>query len=189
MTPQPELYDGSFDAHLDRNEQDEINADSGRIASYREIPITRGLVTRVDEEEYARFTKGKWQALIGTSGKVYAYRKTSRKEGPRRIEYLHRLVMNAGPGEQVDHRDGDGLNNQRSNLRLCTNQQNGANRGKTRVNQSGRKGVIIMPSGRLQAIVRFNGKNIYLGIYDDLDVAANAYLKKAKELFGEFARP
>lgn len=82
---------------------------------------------------------------------------------------------------------GIGLDNQKHNLRRATKQQNSANRGPNKNNTSGRKGV-YPKNGRWAASIQFNRKVIYLGTYDDVDLASAIYFEKAKELFGEFAR-
>ena len=97
---------------------------------------------------------------------------------------------------QVDHINGNTLDNRKENLRLCTNQQNAMHRGKTKNNKSGYKGVRYMKKKKgminehskpWQAQIYLNQKQIYLGCYKTPEEAARAYDKKAIELFGEYA--
>jgi hypothetical protein len=104
-------------------------------------------------------------------------------EGAR--EYMHRLLMGVGPGQRVDHRDGDGLNNRRSNLRLVTSGLNQANR-RVVLSKSGYKGV-TQRAGRWRAYITVGGKFQSLGAFATPEEAARAYDAAARELFGEFA--
>jgi len=93
------------------------------------------------------------------------------------------------PQNQMDHKDGNGLNNRWSNLRECSRSQNGANRqGPQKNNKLGIKGVgLHVKSGKYHARIRVHGKQIHLGYYDTSEAAACAYQKAAKKHFGEFA--
>lgn len=99
---------------------------------------------------------------------------------------MHRLLMGA-PGLQVDHIDGDGLNNRRSNLRIGTNSQNQANRRRA-FGASRFKGVHHEKRGKpWKAAIKISGEKIHLGSFDDEAEAARAYDRAALEHFGEFA--
>jgi hypothetical protein len=102
--------------------------------------------------------------------------------------YLHRLVMQAARGVQVDHIDGDGLNNRRSNLRICTNGLNQRNQRKSAGKTSQYKGVSRhKASGKWQAFIQHEGKSKWLGNFENEVAAAIAYDFAAERLFGEFA--
>lgn len=111
----------------------------------------------------------------------------ARTRAGNKTHYLHRLITNSPKGKQVDHINGNRLDNRLSNLRLCTNQQNQMSRH-VAVSKTGYKGVHKL-GNRYCAKIKFNRKNIHLGVYLTIDEAALAYNKAAKELFGEFARP
>jgi len=90
---------------------------------------------------------------------------------------------------QVDHIDGNRLNNTRSNLRLCTPQQNAQNRKRHRNNTSGQKGVYFNKQKRKwSAYISENGKKKVLGRYHTLEEAAEVRKLAEEELFGEFMR-
>jgi hypothetical protein len=100
--------------------------------------------------------------------------------------YLHRLVAVTKRGLLIDHKNGDRLDNRRSNLRLATSSQNGANVGKLSTNTVGFKGVV--PHGkRFRAYIHKYGKTKYIGTFDTAEAAACEYDRAAKRLFGPFA--
>jgi hypothetical protein len=139
-------------------------------------------VAIVDAEDYDRLKKYKWCAV--EEGNWYA--KTFRRDGMPL--WMHRLVIDAPKGLYVDHIDHNGLNNCKSNLRLCTNAQNQQNRRPNRGGSSRYKGVHKLKSyKKFRARIVHNKKAIHLGYFKDEIEAAKAYDKKARELFGEFA--
>lgn len=121
-----------------------------------------------------------YQWAVGTHGYVTS------GAGKRQI-LLHRLVAGAENGCIVDHVNRNKLDNRRSNLRICTCQQNMFNREQQANNQSGYKGVCQSKDGLWQAQIQYCGRAIYLGRYGDALSAAMAYDIAAKRLFGEYA--
>jgi hypothetical protein len=104
----------------------------------------------------------------------------------RRV-YMHRLILSAPTGMQVDHIDHVPLNNTRANLRLATRSQNQANR-QPKPGSSGVKGVTFHKKmGRWQAAIKCQGKDHYLGVFPTKEEAGAAYAAAAKRLFGEYA--
>ena len=101
---------------------------------------------------------------------------------------MHRLILNAKPGELVDHWDGNGLNNRRRNLRPATNSQNLHNRRRTRA-KSGFCGVWRSGKSSVPWVASIHVKNkaIYLGRFETPEEAARVYDAAAKEHYGEFA--
>jgi len=108
--------------------------------------------------------------------------------------YVHRIVAslfvpNPEGHKFVDHIDGNRANNNSSNLRWCTPQQNCFNKSKTSsVTSSKYKGVYKKNDGTFQSHIMHNYKKFHLGTYTDEKDAALAYNEKAKELFGEFSK-
>lgn len=95
--------------------------------------------------------------------------------------------MNAQPGEEIDHTDGDKYNNLTSNLRFANRSLNAANRPLFKNNTSGFKGV-VRHGNRWRAQVRVNGVLKYFGFFKKAEDAAIAYNEAAKKIFGKFAR-
>ena len=147
------------------------------------IKLTFGKVAIVDAEDYDRVSMYNWCA-VHDSRCWYAH--TFKRDGTPLA--MHRLILNAPKGLFIDHIDHNGLNNRKSNLRLCTNRQNQQNRRPTRNGSSRYKGVHWCNTHKkFRARITHNSKRIHLGYFEDEIAAAKAYDKKAKELFGEFA--
>lgn len=153
----------------------------------KELELTQGKFALVDDEDYDWLNRWKWYAHI-KSKKFYAVRSFGKRPN-RAGMYMHRLILNTSKGDVVDHIDGNGLNNQRNNLRLCTQAENVRNQSLKLVNTSGYKGVHWQKNmNKWVARITFNYKKIHLGYFDTPLEASRAYDEKAKELFGEFAK-
>lgn len=100
---------------------------------------------------------------------------------------MHRMLCGTG-SEVIDHIDGNGLNNQRSNLRPCTQSQNLANMRLSKHNTSGYKGVCKTSRGTFHAGIYVNNKRIHIGVFKTPIEAALAYNKAAQKYHGNFAR-
>jgi hypothetical protein len=147
----------------------------------RSIALTKGKHALVDAEDYDRLMKHKWTA--SSSGpKCYA----QRNEKGHSI-LMHREIMKAPKGMVVDHIDGNGLNNCKSNLRICTQGQNNYN-GRPRGRTSGFKGVSYdRARGKYKAYVWENGRTVVLGRYASQLEAAQVRDLRAVQLHGEYA--
>jgi len=155
---------------------------AGLTVTTVEIPLTRGYVTRIEEADRV-FTDGhNWAAaVVPTRRVVYAVARIDGKS-----VYMHKLLC--PDWNEVDHADGDGLNNCRYNLRDGTGGGNQANRVMQRNNTSGYKGVSLRRGGKWGAFIKVNRKQIYLGAYATPEEAADAYDQAALRYFGEYAR-
>ena len=154
------------------------------------IELSQGKVTLVDDEDYRWLRQISWYAaLIGGNYRDHWYAVTTDKAHHK----MHRVIMRAPPGMVVDHIDGDGLNNQKTNLRIVSVAQNAVNRRKSKrargvVPTSKFKGVnFYATSGRWVARIQRNRVNTHLGYFDVEEDAARAYDEAAKSLHGEFA--
>jgi hypothetical protein len=151
-----------------------------------EVPLTKGYAAIIDKEDAHLVLPYKWQANVKhpKTGQIYAQRKIDGK-----ITGMHRVIAGAKPGEQVDHRDRDGLNNRRANLRVCTVMQNRQNNPLYSVNPTGLRGVVPAPGrdGVWRASISVDGKYTFLGHYDSPEKAALAYDYACRKLRGEFA--
>ncbi len=153
----------------------------------RVIRLTRGKVTTVDASDYESLMKFKWYARRD-GGKWYAAR-GQRMNGKSTTVYMHRTLMRPTAGMQVDHRDGDGLNNTRLNIRLATSSQNHCNQRLSRRNTSGYKGIWWHKRDRLwAATIRVARKRIHLGYFKEKDNAYKAYCEASKKYHGEYGR-
>ena len=155
-------------------------ASDDTVSAFR-IALTGWGHTLVDECDLAVAQTHKWFHRRGRNS--YAYRASYGKG-----IYLHRLLMKAGPGEWVDHVNGDGLDNRRCNLRLATPTQNAINRPlRPSANKHGYRGVVSRPGYGFFAAIRHNGKLVRSRSGHTAKQAAREYDRMAREFHGEFA--
>ena len=155
----------------------------------KEIKLTKGKTALVDDSDFNRLSKEKWFLLESRSKKTgalltsYAYR----RQGNRTV-YMHREILDLHKGELGDHINGNGLDNQRNNLRRATASQNVANSQKTK-GMSKYRGVSYHPqTGRWRAMICKDGIQSYLGLFGSEEEAAQVYNQTALSVFGGFVR-
>lgn len=151
------------------------------------VPLTRGFSAMIDTEDATRVGLLSWRVYVDKRS-CYALTDIV-TPGKRKITVgMHRFILNPTSGMQVDHRDGDGLNNKRSNIRICSPSQNRQNLHVVR-GTSGFKGVgWCRRKRRWRAQIKQDGRSFHCGYFvSELD-AANAYDIAARQRFGEFAR-
>lgn len=155
----------------------------------KEVRLTKGKVAFVDDADYPLVSSLKWHAeWAETSQTWYALHNLPKKKGAlhKRIS-MHRFLAATPELPQVDHKDGNGLDNRRENLRPCSRSQNQANRRKQVNNTSGHPGVHWHKAGqKWQAFVTHNGVRKHLGLFAQKKDAIAARDATAKELFGKF---
>ncbi len=155
------------------------------------VPLSSGNTSIIDLEDIEQAAKYNWiESKNGRTSYAHNISYPNGKHNLCRDISLHRLILNAiNSIMQVDHIDGDGLNNRRSNLRLCEPKNNYCNRKLNANSTTKYKGVRLhKPTGKWMSHIKHNGKQIHLGYFIALDDAAKAYDEKAVELFGEFAK-
>lgn len=150
------------------------------------IPLSRGLEAVIDAVDVPLAAGRNWYALKACRT-FYAVSKTSSLDGPRQLISLHRTIC---PSTEVtDHRDGNGLNCRRSNLRAASIAQNAMNRRRPANASPGLKGVTFHRQCQAwQAQIKVCGKAIYLGLYRTPGEAHSAYRAASQRLHGEFGR-
>lgn len=155
----------------------------------KEIKLTKGKVALVDDQDYDNLNKYRWQANSPKPGKWYAVRRYKNEYGFWKSTSMHRQILGiTDPKITGDHQDGDGLNNQRNNLRIATYSQNGMNsNGGTGLCKI--KGVTRhTQTGRYWARITINGMTISLGLFDTPEEAGEAYNQSARAYFKEYAK-
>lgn len=135
----------------------------------------------IDKESYSLIKDIKWY-LNKTTGYVQG------RDSEGKTIYLHRVIMGATEGQEIDHKNHNKLDCRLKNLRTCTRQQNLKNRKSYKNSKTGIKGVhFSIAAGKYQAEISCDGKYYYLGLYVSALDAARAYNAAAKVLHGEFA--
>lgn len=147
------------------------------------IFLKHGHIAIVDDADVPFVSEFKW--YLSSDGR-YAIAKPY-KDGKQPTVYMHRLLMCAKKGQQVDHANGNGLDNRRQNIRLCNQSQNNANIRTGHRASTGFRGVYENPRGTYFAAISINGRIKNLGTFVQKEDAALAYDRAKKTLFGEFA--
>ena len=164
----------------------------------KEIELTKGYKAKIDDEDFEYLSQFNWRVKIGKHTK-YAYRHKPCTQGSYII--MHREITNAPDGLVVDHLDGDGLNNQRSNLVVCSQSvniqrskyknpnQSSKYRGVTKRVQTAKRKLLGHndPAG-YQAAITVNQRRIHLGTFKTEEEAAIAYNQAAINFFGHNAK-
>ena len=142
------------------------------------LPVLGGGTVRLDREDWLLARDYTWG--LQDRGYCWGYVGT-------RFILMHRWLMGEPPGLDIDHRNGDKLDNRRANLRVCTRGENLRNRRLRKDSKAGYKGVATRPNGRFSAAIAVNGVKHSLGGFGTAEEAARAYDAAARELHGEFA--
>ena len=153
----------------------------------KEIQLSQGKVAIVDDEDFDYLNQFKWH-VFNNNGKFYARRRFLLSNGNISKILMHRFIMKPNKDMVIDHLDGNPLNNQKTNLRICTQSENNKNRNLNINNRSGFKGVYWFEKiKKWRTHIRNNKKIIYLGCHINIIDAARAYNEAALKYHGEFA--
>ncbi len=152
------------------------------------IKLTQGKFAIIDDEDFEQTNKFKWYALKDRNT-WYAVRTIYKADGKQKTIRMHREIMKMPPGIETDHKNHNGLDNQKKNLRCATRAENGQNRCiQKRPKSSRHKGVCwCRRDGKWRAQIKLNGRQIWLGHFNSEIEAALAYDKAAKQHFGKYA--
>lgn len=155
----------------------------------KEIKLTQGKVALVDDEDFEYLNQWKWHAFKSGAGIFYARRYDCTNNVRIGIP-MHRLILNLKKGDKlvIDHKDGNGLNNQRSNVRVCTQQQNSINRKGHGASKYIGVSCDKRWNNKWRASIKIGGKQKSIGYYKTEENAAIAYNIFAEKHHGEFAR-
>ncbi len=150
-----------------------------------EMSISKKYITTFDIEDYSIVSKYRWYIINNhSSTNQYAHTNINNK-----TVRLHRYILDiSSPNILVDHIDGNGLNNSKHNLRICTtHSHNNANSFRTKSNVTGYQGVNIS-GNKFTAVIKYMNKKIHIGTFNSPELAHKAYCDKGFELYGEFFR-
>lgn len=151
------------------------------------IPLSQGEFAIVDDDDYGAVNCLNWFICKANHAITkYAMFKVTKNKKEYRM-YMHRYILDTPKDMTVDHINGNGLDNRRENLRVCTHRDNSHNNRLYKNNKTGYKGVIIKNKKQICAQIKLRNTTLHIGRFESLKDAALAYDKKAIELYGEFA--
>lgn len=158
----------------------------------KRVPLTKGKFAIVDDEDYERVMTLKWHACMDPKNGVW-YAKHTRLIGKKKWQtiQMHKFVLKESGRHHIDHRNRDGLDNQKSNLRSCKSASMNVANCTARAHTSPYKGVdfnSVAQGKKWRAQIAINGKKVFLGRFDTPEKAAFAYDSSAAHFFGQFAR-
>lgn len=146
----------------------------------KKLPLSRGKYSLVDDEDYEHLSQYNW--FYTNNG--YA----ESRMGTGKLQKLHRIIMKAPTGKEVDHINHNLLDNRKMNLRICTHKENMANRLRAKHNKSGYIGVSWhLGAGKWQARAKKDGKDKHLGYFNNALDASKARNEYVKTNYGGFA--
>lgn len=149
------------------------------------VPLTQGYVAKVDVDDLNSINKSFWTLKRCRSGKLYAQKSRKDENGIWSTTTMHSEIMQTPAGSEVDHIDGDGLNNTKTNLRIVSHKQNQQNI-RPRVGVSSKYKGVSWHNQAQKWRAYLRGR--HLGLFEDETSAAIKYDREALKLFGQFAK-
>ncbi|MBW3569683.1 MAG: HNH endonuclease [Gemmatimonadetes bacterium] len=153
----------------------------------KKVPLSTGGFAIVDADDFERVNRHHWYRLASGRGHFYAVRMARKPGGGKTMIRMHREVLRAAPGSLVDHRNHDGLDNRKENLRVCSHVENGQNRKPDKVGSASAYKGVQVSRGRWRARIVVDGRQVSLGSFETQEAAARAYDAAALQYFGEYA--
>jgi predicted RNA methylase len=158
----------------------------------KQISLSKGYYAQVDEEDFEILSKHNWWICEVKSKRATVIQLSAQTEINGKTVKMHRMIMNPPKGMDIDHADGNPLNNQKYNLRICNRQENLRNTNKYKRRKkcsSEYKGVSFhKKANKWEAGLQVEGRRKWLGLFESEIEAAKVYNKAALTYFGEFAR-
>ena len=152
----------------------------------KKIPLSQGKAALVDQDDYGYLSQFKWKFSDGYAKRT-VYLGGGRAKPRYKTVSMHRLLADCPNGKEVDHINGNGLDNRKKNLRVCTHAQNMKNQGIRKNNTTGVKGV-CRKRNKFIANIWLKGKLKHLGTFEKKHDAAQARREAERKYHGEFAR-
>lgn len=163
-----------------------------QVKSMKEIPLTQGKVALVDVEDYERINKYKWHYNSGYAVRQIRVEPSDGYKNRQKKLFMHRVILNIKVSykyEEIDHINGNSIDNRKENLRAVEHKQNCQNRKIQSNNKSKYKGVHLQKDcKRYRADISVNSKQVYLGMYETAVQAAIVYNVAAIKYYGKYAK-
>lgn len=155
----------------------------------KKIPLSKGKFALVDDEDFEFVNQWKWYFFQRPGSNTY-YAKTRMNTGYKIYKnvFMHRLIMKVSKSLHIDHINGDGFDNRKSNLRVVTHHENMLNRSTRINNTSGYPGIYKRENNKFVASISSGKKRVYLGFFSSYEEALAARKKAEDEYFGEFSK-
>lgn len=152
----------------------------------KSIPLSKGQIAMIDDEDYERVSEFKWYALWNKDTQSYYAARSAGGRINKHIEYLHRFIMQTPKGMICDHRNHNTLDDRKSNLRNCTPAQSSLNTRMSTRNTTGHR-CITLRRNKYRVVIKADTKTIFDRVFPTLDEAIVFRDKAIAKHHGDFA--